>query len=93
MPASRGDFQGAFHRFLSLHLGEVQIPVRRMVEDLRDIHFHRRYLDLALQKADRLAQIPNGDDLQAGNDGCFRGIFRRHQDADFSLRPRPQGNG
>ena len=93
MASSSGDFQGALHRFLPLDLGEVQFPVRRMVENLRNIHFYRRYLDLAFQEADRLTQIPNGNDLQAGNHGRFRRILRGHQDADFAFRPRPQGDG
>ena len=34
----------------------------------------------------------NRDDLQAGNDGGFGGIFRRHQHADLAVGPRAQGD-
>ena len=33
------------------------------------------------------------DDLQAGNDGGFGGIFRRNEHADFAVRPRAKGDG
>ena len=60
---------------------------------LRDVHLGRRDLDLAFQEADRLAQVPNRDDLQAGHHGGFGGVLRRDQDADLALLARAQGNG
>ena len=93
MAARRGDFQRAFDVFLALDLGEIQVVVVYLVENFGNVHLRRRNLDFAFEKTRRLAEILHRDNLQAGNDGGFGGIFRRNEHPGLAVRPRAEGDG
>ncbi len=86
--AGGGDFQGALHILLALDFGKIQVVVGRLLENLCDVHFDRGDFDFAFQKLRRLAQVLNGNYLQAGDDRGFGGVFRRNQHANFAFTSR-----
>ena len=54
-------------------------------KSFRDVHLHRRDFDFAFEKLRRLAQVLNRNDLQAGDDGGFGGVFGGNEHADFAV--------
>ena len=91
--AGGGDFQCAFHVFLSFDLGKVQVVVVRLIEDFGNVHLRRRNFYFTFEKARGFTQILNGDDLQPFHDGSFGGVFRRNKHADPAVGARAQGDG
>jgi hypothetical protein len=85
MPAGGGDFQGALHVFLALDFGKIQLVLVLVLENFGDVHFGRRDFDFAFEKLRGFAQILHRNDLQAGDDRRFGGIFRRHEHAGFAV--------
>jgi hypothetical protein len=88
-----GDFERALDRFLAFDFGEIELVVVMIVEQRAEIHFRRRDFGLAFEKAGGLAQVMDRDHLQSADDACFRGIFRRDENAGLALRAGAERDG
>ena len=92
MSAGRGNLQGPFDGFLAFDFIEINLLFVVAVEDPGDIDDGRGYLQLAFEETHGLAQVLNGDYLEAGNDGRLGGVLGRDEDAALALFPGREGN-
>ena len=91
VPAGGGDFQGALHVFLALDFGEIQFVIGGHASKILAMStFDGRDFDFAFEKLRGLAEILDGNDLQAVDDRGFGGVFRRNEHAGFPVGLRAQ---
>jgi hypothetical protein len=90
MTTGSGDLQRALNGFLAFDLGKIDFLLMVLLKNLPDVDLGRGDLGFTLKEAHSLAQILNGDDLEAGNDGSLRRVFRRDKNANFALFARVQ---
>jgi hypothetical protein len=90
--AGGGNLQGALDALLPFHFGKIHFVVVLVAEDLRHVHFGRRNSNFAFEELRGFAQILNGDDLKAGDDGGFGRVIHGDEHAGFSVRFGAQGN-
>jgi hypothetical protein len=65
MSAGGGDFECAFDGFLAFDLGEIEIVVGELGEELMDVDARRMDLDVPFEEGDGFTQVADGDDLAA----------------------------
>ena len=85
MRTGGGDFEGAFDRFLAFDFGEVEIVVGAVGEQITKIDAQRVDVGFAFKKRNGLAEVADGDDLEALDGGGFGGVVGGDQDAHFAI--------
>ena len=73
-------------------LGEIHVVIARLIEDAGHVHLGGRDFDFAFEKLRGLAEILDGDDLQALHHRGFGGVLGRHEHADLAVGLRAQGH-
>src|SRR5438552_2560820 len=91
--ARSGDFEGAFDGFLPLYFSEIEIVLLSLVEQRAQINFGGSDLLLPFQKRGGFAQVGHRNDIQAGDDRGFGGIFGRNENTDPTISASAQRNG
>ena len=77
MTSSRGDFEGALDVFLSFDFGKIHVAVRVVLKNFPCVHAKRRNFYFTFEKLRGLAQVLDGNHLQAFDDCRFPGVFDR----------------
>lgn len=85
MRARGGDFESAFNGFLAFDVGEVEVVIGGLVEDVGEIDFGGCDFELAFEEGDGFAEVSDGQDLETLNDGGFGGVFGSDEEADFAV--------
>ena len=93
MAAGRRDFQGALDALLPFHFGEIHFVVVVLVEDVGEVHFGGRDFYFAFEKLRGFAQVLDGNDLEAGDDGSFGRVVGGDEHADLSIGFGAEGDG
>jgi len=93
MAAGGGDLEGALDGFLAFDIGEIEFFVEGQLEEAVDVDLRRGNGGLAFEIGDGLAQVMDGDDLEAGDDGGFGGVVQGDEEDAFALGLGAEGDG
>ena len=74
MRARGSDQNGSLGVVLAFHINEIFFHVRELAEDFVQVDRLWLHVNLARQKADGFGQAADGIDVEAFNDGRFRGV-------------------
>ena len=91
--AGGGDGEGAFGKFLAADFAEVFAVGGGGGVDGVLVEFIGEEVELAVEEADEFGQGADGDDVDSGDDGGFRGVVGGKDDADFFLFAGEHGHG
>ena len=78
MRAGGGDLDGAVDRLLACDFGEVEFVVGTVGEQIAGIDAQRVEIDRAFEKRDSLAEVADGDNLEAYLTGPIIAQLRQH---------------